>query len=121
MSSPIKNKINAVFIPVSDIDSAKSWYSRMLNLEEGEVHFEHLFAAKMDGAGMLLDTMPKWREDTGVLATYNVPAIQFATDDIKASYQFMKDEGVELVTEIEHDHFFVFKDPDGNMLMVCEE
>ncbi|WP_188455929.1 VOC family protein [Virgibacillus oceani] len=121
MNSPIKNKINTIFIPVKDIEKAKEWYSKMLGLEDGEVIFDHLFAVDMHGTGMVLDTMPKWRNDNGGLAVLNVPAIQFGTDDINASYQFMKDNGVELVTEIKHNQWFVFKDPDGNMLMVCQD
>ncbi len=119
--SPIKNKVSLVFIPVTDIEKAKEWYSTMLGIEEGEVKFGHLFIPEMEeGAGMLLDTMPMWRDENGELPRLNVPAIQFETEDIHASYQFMKDNGVELVTEVQHDHFFVFKDPDGNMLMVCQ-
>ncbi|MGI8316922.1 VOC family protein [Halobacillus mangrovi] len=119
--SPIKNKVNLVFIPVSDIEKSKEWYSRMLGIEDGEIHFDHLFVADMDGAGMILDTMPMWRDENGELPRLNVPAVQFGTEDIHQSYQFMKENGVELVTEVQHDKFFVFKDPDGNMLMVCED
>ncbi|MFD2924057.1 VOC family protein [Halobacillus naozhouensis] len=121
MKSPIKNKVNLVFIPVTDIEKSKKWYSKMLGIEDGEFHFDHLFVAKMDGAGMILDTMPMWRDEKGELPRLNVPAIQFGTDNIQESYQFMKENGVELVTDIQHDHFFVIKDPDGNMLMVCED
>jgi predicted enzyme related to lactoylglutathione lyase len=120
--SPIKNKINLVFIPVTDIEKAKKWYSKMLGIEDGEAHFGHLFAAEMEeGSGMLLDTMPMWRNENGELPRLNVPAIQFGTDDVHASYQFLKENGVELVTEIQYDQFFVFKDLDGNMLMVCKD
>ena len=28
-------------------------------------------------------------------------------------------QGAEIVTEIENDHWFAFRDPDGNLLMVC--
>ncbi|HLS10235.1 VOC family protein, partial [Lentibacillus sp.] len=27
---------------------------------------------------------------------------------------------VEMLTEIEHGHWFNFSDPDGNVLMVCQ-
>ncbi len=122
VKSPVKNKINLVFIPVSDVEKAKQWYEKILGIQDGEVHFGHLFAAGMDeGSGMILDTMPMWRDENGKLPTLNVPAIQFGTEDVHASYQFMKENGVELVTEIQHGQFFVFKDPDGNMLMVCED
>lgn len=33
---------------------------------------------------------------------------------------FMKIQGVNLVTDIMDKQWFVFQDPDGNMLMVCE-
>ncbi|WP_099156691.1 VOC family protein [Virgibacillus ndiopensis] len=121
MKSPINNKVNTVFIPVRDIEKAKEWYSKMLDIEDGDVMFGHLFVADMQGAGMVLDTMPMWRDGNGDIATLNVPAIQFGTDDIHASYQFMKENNVELVTEIEYNQWFVFKDLDGNMLMVCQD
>jgi len=74
---------------------------------------------KMDGTGLILDSMPMWRDKNGELPRLNVPVIQFASDDIYGAYEFMKANGVELVTKIENEQFFVFKDLDGNMLMVC--
>ncbi|NMH69986.1 VOC family protein [Bacillus sp. RO3] len=119
IKSPVKSKVNLVFIPVSNIERSKKWYSNILGLEEGEEYFDHLFVADMDGAGMVLDTMPMWKDENGSLPRLNFPAIQFATDNIYESYQFMKNNGVELVTDIQNDQFFIFKDPDGNVLMVC--
>ncbi|WP_077324201.1 VOC family protein [Virgibacillus siamensis] len=121
MKSPIKNKVTTVFIPVRDIEKSKEWYSRMLGIEDGEVMFNHLFIAKMEGTGMILDQMPMWRDEHGNISPLNVPAIQLATDDVNASYQFMRDNDVEVVTEVMDNHWFVFKDPDGNMLMVCQD
>jgi catechol 2,3-dioxygenase-like lactoylglutathione lyase family enzyme len=121
MKTPIKNRIGGVFVPVRDIDKAKEWYSRILGLEGGEIFFGHIFTAPMEGtAGLVLDTMPKWRNETGDISTYQAPSIQFLTNDLHASYQFMKDHDVELVTEILDDFYFVFKDLDGNMLMICK-
>jgi catechol 2,3-dioxygenase-like lactoylglutathione lyase family enzyme len=118
--SPIKNKVNLVFIPVSNLKESKEWYSRILGIKDGETHFDHVFVAEMEGIGLILDEMPMWRDENGELPRFNVPAIQFGTEDVHASYKFMKENGVEIVTDVQHDHFFVFKDPDGNMLMVCE-
>jgi len=53
------------------------------------------------------------------LPTFQSPAFVLLTDDLAASYAFMKEQGADLVTEIEYDHWFVFRDPDGNLLMVC--
>ncbi|WP_223820831.1 VOC family protein [Bacillus sp. S3] len=122
MSTPIKNRIGGVFIPVSDIEKAKKWYSEILGLEGGEIYFGHIYTAPMDGtAGLILDTMPKWRDEKGNISPYQVPSIQFVTDDIHVSFQFMKDNNVELLTEIEDDFYFVFRDPDGNVLMICKD
>jgi catechol 2,3-dioxygenase-like lactoylglutathione lyase family enzyme len=120
--TPIKNKIGGVFIPVRDLEKAREWYSNILGLEGGEIFFNHIYTAPMEGtAGLVLDTMPKWRGEQGTFSTYQVPSIQFLTNDIEASYRFMKDNNVELVTEIEDNFYFVFKDPDGNVLMICKE
>jgi hypothetical protein len=65
--------------------------------------------------------MPKWRNENCDISPYQVPSNQFLTERIQASYQFMKENNVELVTEIQDNFYFVFKDPDGNLLMICKE
>ncbi|MEB2298643.1 VOC family protein [Lysinibacillus xylanilyticus] len=120
--TPIKNQIGGVFIPVRNLEKAKEWYRNILGLESGEEYFGHIFVAPMEGtAGLILDAMPKWRKENGDISTYQVPSIQFLTDDIQAAYQFMKVNNVELVTEIQDNFYFVFKDLDGNLLMICKE
>lgn len=32
----------------------------------------------------------------------------------------MTDKGVEIITDIKNGHWFTFKDPDDNVLMVCK-
>ncbi|MFD2043263.1 VOC family protein [Ornithinibacillus salinisoli] len=120
MKSPIKNKINTVFVPVRDIGKAKNWYENILGVK-GEVMHGHLFVADMKDTGLILDEMPAWRSKGEDITPFRAPAVQFGTDDIEASYQFMKENGVELVGEIQYGHFFVFKDLDGNMLMVMQD
>ncbi|MFK9090911.1 VOC family protein [Bacillus salipaludis] len=120
--TPIKNRIGGVFLPVRDIEKAKTWYCKILGLTDGEIQFGHIFSVPMEGtAGLILDTMPMWRDENSNLSTYQVPSIQFVTDDLKASYQFLKENNVELMTNIQDDFYFVFKDPDGNVLMICRD
>lgn len=38
---------------------------------------------------------------------------------IEASYSYVKERGIEVMTEIEHGHWFVIKDGDENLLMIC--
>ena len=117
---PINHHVNTVFIPVEDIEKAKEWYEGVLGIEGGEIQFGHLFVADMNGTDLVFDEMPMWQGENGELPTLNVPAIQFSSNDIHASYRLLNEQNVELVSEVMHDHFFVFKDPDGNMLMVCQ-
>jgi catechol 2,3-dioxygenase-like lactoylglutathione lyase family enzyme len=115
MDYPIQNKIGTVFIPVRHIEKARDWYCDILGLEaDGDIPFGHLYVIPMEGTGIVLDSKI-FAEDK----IYKTPAFHFNTNDIEEAYQFMKDKGVNLITEIENNHYFNFKDPDGNVLMVC--
>ncbi|WP_379134320.1 VOC family protein [Paenibacillus sp. sgz500958] len=115
MTSPIMNQIGAVFIPVSDIEKSREWYCRLLGLpQDGEVLFGHLYVVPMEGAGIVLDSKIFTQE-----CILTAPVFHLNTQDIDAAYDFVKHSGAEILTDIEHDHWFNFKDPDGNVLMVC--
>ncbi|WP_100010532.1 VOC family protein [Lentibacillus sediminis] len=116
MNSPILNQIGTVFIPVSNIEKARDWYCEILGLPvDGEIQFGHLYVLPMKGAGVVLDSKI-FSED----AIFRTPALHFNTEDIEGAYAFMQSKEVELTTEIQHQHYFNFKDPDGNLLMVCQ-
>lgn len=123
-TSPVKNKVGSIFVPVKDMEKSRSWYCRVLGLNEADcpVQAGHLCTLPMEGTGIILDTMPKWGGDRpGGAPSIETPAFMLMTEDLQASLNYMKELGVELVTEIEHDHWFVVKDPDGNKLMICRE
>ncbi len=114
--NPILNEVGAVFIPVKDIESAKDWYCDLLGIPAtGEIVAGHLYVVPMTETGLVLDSKVYSEENT-----YQTPPFHFNTKDIKEAYTFMRDKGIELVTEIENGHWFNFKDPDGNVLMICE-
>ncbi|WP_342422427.1 VOC family protein [Paenibacillus sp. FSL E2-0178] len=115
MTSPIRNQVGAVFIPVSDIERSKNWYCSLLGLPlDGEILFGHLYDVPMQGPGIVLDSRIFTAE-----AVLKVPSFHLLTDDIDAAYDYVKATGAEILTDIEHDHWFNFKDPDGNVLMIC--
>lgn len=66
--------------------------------------------------------MPRWggREPGGAPAI-ETPAFMLMTEDLEGSLDYLKGLGVEFVTGIEHNHWFVVKDPDGNKLMICRQ
>lgn len=114
--APILNQIGTVFIPVSNIEKARSWYCDILDLpEDGEILHGHLYVLPMVGTSIVLDSKI-FSEDV----VFKKPLFHLNTNDIKEAYQYMKNKQVELASGIEHDHWFNFKDPDGNHLMVCK-
>jgi catechol 2,3-dioxygenase-like lactoylglutathione lyase family enzyme len=116
MNSPVLQQIGTVFIPVSDIERARDWYCDLLGLEaDGEVQFGHIYVIPLEGTNLVLDS--KIYSEDNILKT---PMFHLNTDNIEEAYKFMKEKNVEFSTSIEHGHYFNFKDPDGNMLMICK-
>lgn len=117
MSIPIKNQIQGVFIPVRDIEQARDWYCGLLGLpNDGEIHFGHIYVVPMQsGPDLVLDSKIYSPDHI-----HHVPAVQLATDDIEQAYAYAQTKGVEVLTSIENGHWFNIKDPDGNVLMVCQ-
>ncbi|WP_226580053.1 VOC family protein [Halobacillus litoralis] len=114
--SPVLNQIGTVFVPVRHIERARDWYCDLLGLpNDREILFGHLYVLPMKGTGMVLDS--KIYEEG---KEYQTPVFHLDTKDINAAYEFMRHKGVELVTDIRHDHYFNIKDPDGNLLMICQ-
>lgn len=114
--SPIQNQIGTVFIPVSNIEKARDWYCDILKLPiDGEILFGHLYVIPMKGMNIVLDSKI-YSEDN----VFRVPAFHFNTGDIEEAFDYMKSKNVNIATQIEHNHWFNFKDPDGNLLMVCK-
>ncbi|WEK56026.1 MAG: VOC family protein [Candidatus Cohnella colombiensis] len=113
--SPIQNQIGTVFIPVKSIENARDWYCDILGLPiEGEILYGHLYIVPMKGTSIVLDSKI-YTEDN----IFRAPAFHFKTVDIEEAFKYMKEKKVNIVTDIEHNQWFNFKDPDGNLLMVC--
>ncbi len=121
MTSPIKNQAGAVFIHVSDMKRAIGFYSKLLGLPILEAaHEGNIYDLPVQsGTQIILDSHHRKAPSND-----NLPLLFFDTDDLQASYAFIVSEGIEVAGEIEiHDDisFFTFRDPDGNVLMVCED
>ncbi|MFD2216359.1 VOC family protein [Metabacillus endolithicus] len=112
----VLNKISGVFIPISNIENARDWYCDILDLStEGEIYFGHIYVLPLDGPNIVLDSKIFAPDDV-----YKTPAFQLQTDDIHLSYEYLKEKNVKITTKIENGHWFNFKDPDGNVIMVCK-
>lgn len=116
MNSPILNQIGTVFIPVKDIEKSSEWYCDLLGIEKtGEIQFGHLYVIPMEGMGIVLDS--KIYSENNL---FKAPVFHFNTENIEEAFTFLKNKGVDVITDIQHGHYFNFKDPDGNLLMICK-
>ncbi len=119
MKSPIINTIGAVFIPVSNMTRAIEWYSDLLDLPLLETSHEGtIYDLPMAGdTALILDANEK------EVTNSSQPLFFFMTEDMAASYAFLNDKQIEIIGQVEaigSVSFLTFKDPDNNLLMVCE-
>jgi predicted enzyme related to lactoylglutathione lyase len=118
MHSPIHNRVGMVFIPVSDMRHAILWYSRLLGLPVGDTsHNGNIYNLPMQGdMGVILDSHK-------AVHNSSQPLLFFWTDDITASWRFLQELDVDIVTAVEDIggvSTLIFRDPDQNLLMVCQ-
>ncbi|GAA0315319.1 hypothetical protein GCM10008967_02310 [Bacillus carboniphilus] len=111
-SHPIKNHINTLVIPVQNLKRATEFYSRLLE--------KPIKPDRQDGGpiywfdeGILLDDNRN-NQDLESFPTYMLKA-----SNIHEAYQYVKNEGIEVVRDIQFDHYFMIKDKEGNTVMVC--
>lgn len=114
---PIQAKLQGVFVPVSNIEQARDWYCKLLNLpNDGEIYFGHIYVLPLQsGVDLVLDSKIYTPENV-----FKVPAVQLATVQIEQAFQYAQVHGIEIITEIQHNQWFNIKDPDGNVLMICQ-
>lgn len=122
MNSPIRNKINTIFVHVSNLERSVKWYSRLLNQEVdltkvlNPVH--NIFMNQY--TGLTLDAGPLGISKKITPSVH--PLFNFHTDDIQKSYKFLKELGYQIESDIvEFDEFAYFNisDPDKNIIMIC--
>ena len=118
MPSPIQNRIGAIFIPVSDMERSVAWYSALLGLPVQVVsHNGKIYDVPMQGeTSLILDSHKP-------VCNSSQPLAFFWTDDLVATYHHLRALEAEFVSQIEDIgsvSTLIFKDPDHNLLMVCQ-
>lgn len=120
--SPIAGKVNNVFIHVSDLKKSAAWYSRLLGLpfDERDVESPVYNVPVSSKAGLTLDDHTF---DPGFsLQPSDHVLFNFYAEDIDEAYRFIKENDIPIAREIERIGdfaYFNFRDPDGNVLMIC--
>lgn len=122
ISSPIVNKINNVFIHVSNLEKSVEWYSDLLAMpfNKDNVISPVYNIPLTSETGLTLDDHtfdPGFQLRSSEHVLFN-----FFVKDIDEAYKFVINKGITIVREIERNGdfaYFNFKDPDGNILMIC--
>lgn len=118
--SPILPRIGGVFVNVRDMKAAAAWISDLLGvpLHEEDTSGSIYVVPSTRGANILLDDNRVRNGDT-----FEIP-FMFDSNDIDAAYTYAVERGMSVFHGIERHGpvaFFTLADPDGNLVMVCEE
>ncbi|QSS98623.1 VOC family protein [Pontibacillus sp. ALD_SL1] len=120
--SPIHNSVNTMFVPVSDLQASVKWYCDLLGQDYNPSDVaDPVYNMKINHyTGVLLDAGPPGETQKVNPSTH--PLFNFHTDDVDASYLYVKELGYTItsdITRFEDLSFFTIKDPDGNIIMIC--
>jgi predicted enzyme related to lactoylglutathione lyase len=113
---PIKNHINSIVIPVTDLKRATEWYGNLLGhaIKPERQDGGPIYWFDMDnGTGILLDDNRN-HDDFEKYPTFMLKA-----SHILEAYRFMQNKNVRILREIEYDHHFFISDPEGNSVIIC--
>ncbi|MCZ8513634.1 VOC family protein [Paenibacillus filicis] len=117
--SPVLARIGGVFVNVREMRSMAVWHSGLLGLplQAGETEKSVLSLRVAYGASLLLyDNRYRQGDDYEVL-------FMFDTRDIGAAERYVTGLGIPLFGKREEHgdvSFFTIRDPDGNVIMVCQ-
>ena len=124
--SPVKKQIGAVFVIVHNMPRAVEWYREILGLPSDEEFTRNtdpdvktIYSIPLGNTSLLLDSIH--RDEIKPSENH---LFFFDTDDIEATYAFMKSKKVDIVSPIEGANgprFFAVNDSEGNRIMFCEE
>jgi predicted enzyme related to lactoylglutathione lyase len=125
MSHPIVPKLPAIFVHVSDLQRAANFYTQLLGLpyDPKADYGNGIYVLRLaNGTDILLDSNHAHHAQPNSAFAMHATCM-FATEDIDAAHSWLQRQGVEIVTELYRDPnvaFFNFKDPDGNIQMICQ-
>ncbi|WP_172372286.1 VOC family protein [Sporosarcina jiandibaonis] len=121
-AKPVKNQMNGVFVHVSNLKNSVKWYMDLLGLQvDLDKVTSPVFNVPLVGTTSLtLDDHtfdPDFKHHVSPSPIFNLYAA-----DIDDAHNHVKEKGIEIVREIERvgdTAWFNIKDPDGNVVMIC--
>ncbi len=114
--------MNGVFVHVSNLKFSVKWYSDLLDLDiDVDKVKSPIFNIPLVGTTALtLDDHafdPEFKHNTSPSPIFNLYA-----PEIEEAYQYIKEKDIQIAREIEwvgETAWFNIKDPDGNVVMIC--
>jgi hypothetical protein len=106
---------------VSNLEKSVQWYCELLGqpYDLNSVTRPVYNLQINEHTGLTLDAGP---EGATKKSSSEYPLFNFHTDNIEASYAYVKQLGYDIVSEIiqfDDFSFFTIRDLDGNVLMIC--
>lgn len=119
---PIYNQMNGVFIHVTNLNVSAKWYCDLLGIEvDLEKVKSPVFNVPVTGTTSLTLDDHSFDPTFQHYISPN-PIFNFYTTNIEEAYRYVLEKGIKIVREIErvgNTAWFNIKDPDGNVVMVC--
>lgn len=122
----MKYYVGGVFVIVENMPRAVKFYRDILDLPGDEEFVNNspedirtIYSIELGETPLILDSI-----HLGELKPSENHLFMFDTEDIYASYESMKEKGVNLISEVVESgdiKFFELLDSEGNKLMFCEE
>lgn len=109
--SPIKPMVPAVFVYVRDVRKSVEWYCSILNLPLPDSDRTDIHIFPLDDCSNIFLV---GREE---VHPSREPLFSLTAPDHEATYRFLQENDVEIVSKNEETIYF--KDLDGNVLMAC--
>ena len=119
---PILNQMNGVFVHVTNLKVSAKWYGELVGIEVNidEVS-SPVFNLPITGTTSLTLDDHSFDPHFKRVISPN-PLFNLFAPNIDEAYQYVVNKGIEIVREIEwveETAWFNIKDPDGNVVMIC--
>lgn len=119
---PIQNQMNGVFVHVTDLKASAKWYGDLVGMEVNTEHISSpVFNLPITGTTSLTLDDHSFDPHFQPMISPN-PLFNLYAPNIDDAFQYVVDKGIEVVREIEwveETAWFNIKDPDGNVVMIC--
>ncbi|UOQ44369.1 VOC family protein [Halobacillus salinarum] len=114
--------MHGVFIHTRNLKKSAAWYSWLLGLpfREEDVQSPVYNLPTKEGSYLTIDD--HCNDPSYQFEPIKTPVFNFCSNDLKRTYEDLKEQQVPIVREIEqHGDFgwFNIEDPDGHVVMVC--